>query len=82
VKQAGWSLFLQLAISDETAFPTADSMVDKFTYTILRASEQSSQVVYQTMLCFCPMVDRNVEMPSKLKNVLSGISEGTVVKKI
>jgi hypothetical protein len=41
VKQADWSLFSKLAKIEETSFPTLDSMVDKFTCTVLRVSEQS-----------------------------------------
>jgi hypothetical protein len=40
VKQADWPLFSQLAIIEETAFRTLDSMVDKF-MSIMRAYEQS-----------------------------------------
>jgi hypothetical protein len=41
VIQADWSLSSELAKIEETSFPTVDSVVDKFTYTILRASEHS-----------------------------------------
>jgi hypothetical protein len=46
VKQADWSLFSQLAIIEETPFSTEDSMVDKFTYTVIRVSEQSIPLSY------------------------------------
>jgi hypothetical protein len=40
LKEADCSLFPQLAIIEETPFPTLNSMVDKFTYTVIRTSEQ------------------------------------------
>jgi hypothetical protein len=40
VKQADWPLFSQQTIIEETPFPTLISMADKFTSTLMRASEQ------------------------------------------
>jgi hypothetical protein len=41
MKQVSWFLFLQLAIMKEISFPTLEYMMDKFTYIMLGAFEQS-----------------------------------------
>lgn len=41
VKDANWSLSSEFVKIEETSFPTLDSVMDEFTYTIQRASEHS-----------------------------------------